>query len=290
MEKGETRTVSRRKMREMGPGALGVGILCFALLMLITPRIPQPQKYHDYADKRRRFFGIPYTLNVISNFPFLAIGLAGLALCYYKGSYFKICLRGEALGWACFYVGIAGVTFGSSYYHLNPNDATLVWDRVPMAVAMAGILTIFVIERVDEKKGVLSLIPFLLCGVGSVFYWRYTGDLRPYAAVETIPAIVVVLMAILIPPKYTHSTYWLWAAGCFQMARIHEIADRPTYFLTGYTVSGHTLKHAFIAVLATILTLMLALRDIQTQRISLLQRWSASWKKVKENNGCTKVT
>ncbi|VFQ59049.1 unnamed protein product [Cuscuta campestris] len=267
MEKEETRTVSRRKTREMGPRALGVGILCFALLMLITPRIPQPQKYHDYADKRRFF---------------------GLALCYYKGSYFKICLHGEVFGWACFYIGIAGVTFGSSYYHLNPNDATLVWDRLPMAVAMAGILTIFVIERVDEKKGVLSLIPFLLCGVGSVFYWRYTGDLRPYAVVETVPAIVVVLMAILIPPRYTHSTYWLWAAGCFQMARIHEIADRPTYFLTGYTVSGHTLKHAFIAALATILTLMLALRDIQTQRISLLQRWSASWRKVKENGA--KVT
>ncbi|VFQ96313.1 unnamed protein product [Cuscuta campestris] len=88
-----------------------------------------------------------------------------------------------------------------------------------MAVAMAGILTIFVIERVDEKKGVLSLIPFLLCGVGSVFYWRYTGDLRPYAAVETIPAIVVVLMAILIPPKYTHSTYWLWAAESPEFGR-----------------------------------------------------------------------
>ncbi|CAH9074627.1 unnamed protein product [Cuscuta epithymum] len=114
-----------------------------------------------------------------------------------------------------FYIGIAAVAFGSSYYHLKPNDATLVWDRLPMAIAMAGILTIFVIERVDDRRGVYSLIPFVLASVASVFYWRYYDDLRPYAILETVPSVAVVLMAIVVPPRYTHSSYWLWAAGLY---------------------------------------------------------------------------
>jgi NADH:ubiquinone oxidoreductase subunit 6 (subunit J) len=42
-------------------------------------------------------------------------------------------LQGELWGWTCFYVGVAAVAFGSSYYHLKPNDDTLVWDRLPVS-------------------------------------------------------------------------------------------------------------------------------------------------------------
>nr|GMD91652.1 uncharacterized protein LOC109167172 [Ipomoea batatas] len=277
-----------RQARQGSPLSLwGVAILCFVVvLMVLTPRIPQPKSYHDFADKRK-FFGIPYTLDVTSNFPFLAIGLAGLALCYY-GNYVKMSLQGEVLGWTVFYTGIATVAFGSSYYHLNPNDDRLVWDRLPMAIALAGILTIFVIERVDEKRGILSIIPSLLGGVGSVIYWRRFDDLRPYAIVETVPCIAIVLMALWIPPRYTHSTYWLWAAGCLLLARIGELADKPIYKLSFHRVSGHTLKHVFAAILAVILTLMLVQRDIQTERISLLQRWRMSSRNKAKENG-TKV-
>lgn len=36
-------------------------------------------------------------------------------------------------GWTCFYLGVAAVGVGSSYYHLKPDDATLVWDRLPVS-------------------------------------------------------------------------------------------------------------------------------------------------------------
>lgn len=42
-------------------------------------------------------------------------------------------LQGELYGWTCFYIGVALVAFGSSYYHLEPNDARLVWDRLPVS-------------------------------------------------------------------------------------------------------------------------------------------------------------
>lgn len=42
-------------------------------------------------------------------------------------------LQGELWGWTCFFIGVAAVAIGSSYYHLKPNDARLVWDRLPVS-------------------------------------------------------------------------------------------------------------------------------------------------------------
>jgi len=36
------------------------------------------------------------------------------------------------IGWTAFFVGITATAFGSAYYHLKPNDASLVWDRLPV--------------------------------------------------------------------------------------------------------------------------------------------------------------
>lgn len=48
------------------------------------------------------------------------------------------------------------------------------------------------------------------------FLFRFFDDLRPYALVQFVPCIAIPVMAILLPPMYTHSAYWLWAAGmCF---------------------------------------------------------------------------
>lgn len=65
-------------------------------------------------------------------------------------------LRGEKLGWACFFVGVAAVAFGSSYYHLHPDDARLVWDRLPvwlfpllclsLSLSLAGVYFVFGVD------------------------------------------------------------------------------------------------------------------------------------------------
>lgn len=261
--------------------AWGVAIVCFTVLMIVTPAIPQSQEYHNFADQRK-FLGIPNALNVVSNFPFLVIGLIGLVLCHH-GNYFKLSLQGELWGWTCFYIGVAAVAVGSSYYHLKPNDARLVWDRLPMTVAFTSIIGIFIIERIDERKGTVSLIPLLLAGLISIMYWRFFDDLRPYAAVQFVPCLAIPLMAILLPPMYTHSTYWLWAAGFYLLAKIEEAADKPIYNWTHHIMSGHTLKHLCAAMVPVFLTLMLAKRDIETNRISLFRSWRISWSKEKEN-------
>ncbi|XP_010538389.1 PREDICTED: uncharacterized protein LOC104812760 [Tarenaya hassleriana] len=266
-------------MRKRTMYGWGVGIICFVVLMIVTPAIPQSQAYHDFADQRT-FFGIPHALNVISNFPFLIIGLVGLVLCYYP-NYFRFSLRGEKLGWTCFFIGVASVAFGSSYYHLHPDDARLVWDRLPMTIAFTSIMAIFVIERIDEHKGTLSIVPLLLAGLVSILYWRFFDDLRPYALVQFVPCIVIPLMAILLPPMYTHSTYWLWAAGFYLLAKVEEAADKPIYRWTHHIVSGHTLKHLCAAMVPVFLTLMLAKRTVETERMSLLKTWKISWTRIR---------
>ncbi|QHO55448.1 uncharacterized protein DS421_3g65290 [Arachis hypogaea] len=61
----------------------------------------------------------------------------------------------------------------------------------------------------DLHTIISSRMMLALCGTGCLFF----DDLRPYAVVQFAPCIAIPLMAILLPPMYTHSTYWLWAAG-----------------------------------------------------------------------------
>nr|ACU19396.1 unknown [Glycine max] len=272
-------------MRKRTVYAWLVALLCFLVLMIVTPSIPQSQEYHDFAD-HRTFLGIPNALNVISNFPFLVIGLVGPVLCYH-GNYFRLSLQGELWGWTCFYVGVAAVAVGSSFYHLKPDDARLVWDRLPMTVAFTSIMAIFIIERIDERKGTVSIIPLVLAGIISIVYWRFFDDLRPYALVQFVPCIVIPLMAILLPPIYTHSTYWLWAAGSYLLAKVLEATDDVIYEWTRHIVSGHTLKHLVAAMVPVFLTFMLAKRSVEPERQSLLKTWRVSWTKFREGNSNT---
>ncbi|OIV96231.1 hypothetical protein TanjilG_14908 [Lupinus angustifolius] len=235
---------------------------------------------HLSDEQRQEAFCIPNALNVISNFPFLVIGLIGLILCHH-GNYFQLSLQGELWGWTCFYVGVAAVGVGSSYYHLQPDDARLVWDRLPMTIAFTSIVAIFIIERIDERKGMISIIPLVLVGIISIVFF---DDLRPYALVQFVPCIAIPLMAILLPPMYTHSTYWLWAAGFYLLAKVLEATDKDIYEWTHDIVSGHTLKHLFAAMVPVFLTLMLAKRSVEAERQSLLKTWRVSWTKVKEGN------
>lgn len=43
-------------MRKRTVYAWGVALICFIVLMIVTPAIPQSEEYHDFADQRK-FFG-----------------------------------------------------------------------------------------------------------------------------------------------------------------------------------------------------------------------------------------
>lgn len=202
--------------------------------LLFLPPITQDQSYHEFADQRT-LIGVPHFSNVVSNFPFIAAGVAGLWQLR----------RDPAIN--MFYVGVLLTGFGSAYYHLDPNDRTLFWDRLPMAIGFMAILSIGIEERVDATVGSILLWPLIAIGVFSLFLWRWTGDLRLYGWVQFFPCLALPLLFILFPAKYSRTFDWLIAAAFYALAKIFEFYDHAIYSV-GYIVSGHTLKHIAAAV------------------------------------------
>ena len=197
--------------------------------LLLLPPIPQDQTYHQFADQRT-IFGIPNFWNVVSNLPFLAVGAAGLRR-------FR-----QDPATVVFFLGVFLTGIGSSYYHWNPDDGTLFWDRLPMTLSFAAILALVVEERVCPRAGAILLWPALAVGVFSLLLWRWTDDLRLYFWVQFFPGIAVISLFLLYPPKYTGTFYWIAAGLLYVIAKVFEFADEPVYS-AGDLLSGHTLKH-----------------------------------------------
>ena len=55
------------------------------------------------------------------------------------------------------FLGIFLTGFGSAYYHWNPNDSTLIWDRLPITLGFMAILSVIVEERVSARAGAILL-------------------------------------------------------------------------------------------------------------------------------------
>jgi hypothetical protein len=98
-----------------------------------------------------------------------------------------------------FFLGVFLTGIGSSYYHWNPNDETLFWDRLPMTLSFAAILAIVAGERVSKTTGAILLWAALAVGVFSLLLWLWTDDLRLYFWVQFFPALAVVSLFFLIP-------------------------------------------------------------------------------------------
>ncbi len=226
--------------------------------MLLLPRIPQDPLYHTFAD-RREIFGLPNFWNVITNLPFIAVGLSGLRLC--SGGIPQGGLPLLAPVYRVFFLGVLLVGFGSSYYHLDPSTETLIWDRLPMSVAFMAFLSMVWGEHVSTYRVRVFLGTTLIVGLGSVMYWYMTetrgaGDLRPYALTQFLPMLLIPLILIYFPSRFS-TTVHLWVAlGFYATAKVAEHLDAALLELSG-VVSGHALKHV-LAALGT-LSVMMAL-------------------------------
>lgn len=211
------------------------------LALLFLPPIPQPQDYHQFAD-RQTLFGIPNFWNVVSNVAFVLVG--GWGLLRVRGS----------MSATVFFLGVFLTGFTSSYYHWNPSDAGLFWDRLPMSVAFMAILANVTEERVDARYGAALLWPMVAVGIASLLVWRAYDDLRLYLWVQFFPCLALPLMFWLFPPKYTGTGYWYAAAGLYLVAKLLEHFDAA--ILSALGMSGHPLKH--LAAATACLAILLA--------------------------------
>jgi len=210
------------------------------LILLCLPPIHQDARYHEFADTRR-FLGVPNFADVVSNAPFLVVGLAGIVL----GAFGR--LTGYSICWFTFFLGVSLVSVGSGYYHWHPNDDSLVWDRLPMTVAFIGLFMAIVSESVHPRLGTILLLPGLLLGAGSVIYWHYYNDLCFYAWVQYGPLLMLPLLLALFPSQYSHRYMLLIALGCYLLAKVFELSDREVFAILHGRVAGHAIKHLWAA-------------------------------------------
>ncbi len=237
-----------------------VSILC-VIAMAMMPSIPQDASYHNFADQRA-YFGISNFLNVISNMLFVLTGLAGIRL--------LIVNRGIRLVnsirfvYGVFFAGLLLVGLGSGYYHLSPDNTTLLWDRLPMVVVFMSFFTVVLGEFINETLARRFFLPLMLTGLTSVFYWYWTestgeGDLRIYILVQFLPMILMPIIFLIYQSCFTYVAFFWLVLVCYGVAKGFEVIDVEIYEYTGF-VSGHTLKHLVSAAAPALIYLALIRR------------------------------
>lgn len=213
-----------------------IGVLAIATMAFVPP-IAQDTAYHGFSDNRT-LFGVPNFWNVISNLPFVAAGIAGL----WDLRRFRPPHRWEWYAYAALFTGILATTFGSGYYHLAPDNGTLFWDRLPMAVAFMALFALVIGERTAPEAGRLLLAPLLAAGVASVAWWRAYDDLRFYVLVQFVPLVVTPWLLITAPARYAGVRQLVIALLFYAAAKLLELLDTQLMAILGFW-SGHTLKH-----------------------------------------------
>ena len=238
-------------------------------MAIFVPPVPQSQSYHQFADRRSlrqlipplSFVNIPNALDVLSNIPFLIIGLYGLYMLLSPKTIVFL-TSFEKIGWTIFFISVAFVSLGSGYYHLNPSNGTLVWDRLPMTIGFSSLLGLLIDERINPIFG-KSLFPFLLvAGFASCAYWYYHDDLRAYILVQFFPMFYIPLLLLVSSPVYSHTLFYVYACILYTLAKVSEVADKQIFRLTSNQMSGHTLKHILAASAIGMILYMLNVRVI----------------------------
>jgi hypothetical protein len=220
-----------------------VSVTALAGAWLLGP-VAQDPTYHDFADQRR-LLGLPNFWNVATNLPFLFAGVWGLLV----AKRIDADLVRPAIVFAA---GVILVAFGSAWYHLMPDNASLVWDRLPMTISFMAFFSFALTMVYGAKTGRIWLLPLLACGVASIIYWDITeaagqGDLRWYGLVQFLPAVLIVLFVCLYPQFFQARRYLWLAIGAYALAKLLEWQDGAIWD-AGNLLSGHSLKHLAAAL------------------------------------------
>lgn len=230
-------------------------------LLMIEP-LRQDQAYHEFADERV-LFGIQNAADTLSSLVLAVAGIVGLLF-----------LRNRRRNTGCFetsaeahaywvlFGAVAATGLGSAWYHQAPDDARLVWDRLPMAIAFTSLLAAVISERVNRTAGLWLLPLLILLGAGSVVYWAVRGDLWPYAFVQFGSFAILVVLSMLFPSRYTRGGMLFAVLGAYAMAKIFEHHDRQIHEF-GHWISGHTLKHLAGALAVWLIIQSLANRSVR---------------------------
>jgi hypothetical protein len=212
-----------------------VGVVFF---LSLSP-IYDPVDVNVYADQRS-FLGILNFFLVAPGFIFFILGLLGLRK---LGTGRKTFLKAV---WMVFFIASIGIGLGSGYYHLAPSDPRLFWDRLSVSTALMALLAGVISERVSLNRAKI-IAPFLiLAGIGSVFYWAWSGDVRFYYLIQCFSIIALPLLCLCFPMKDDKYIYGVIIV--YILAKVVEVYDEQIFSLTHQMISGLTLKELAGAV------------------------------------------
>jgi len=226
--------------------------LCLATLVLmlavwaLMPSVAQDPSYPRFADQRQ-WLGIPHAADVVSNLAFALVGvLAAVRLASHRRQHFSPVT--EAGMW-CIAIGLVGTAMGSAWYHQDPTDSTLAWDRLPMTLVFAGTLGAAISQRVGSDAGRWALALLAPMGIASVVYWNLTGDLSLYLVLQ-FGGIGGLLLILLFTRNGDDPVPWRWVVAWYVLAKVAETMDHTIWDATGGLIAGHTLKHLLAAAAA----------------------------------------
>ncbi|MES3020174.1 MAG: alkaline phytoceramidase [Pseudomonadota bacterium] len=233
--------------------------LALVAATLIHGPILQPAHYHGFADTRA-VAGIANGADVLSNIGFLLAGWYGLLQVW--RSRLAPALDQIRPAYTVFFGALVLTAFCSSWYHLAPDNARLVWDRLPIAIACAALLVAAAREYLDAPGAALPLM--LAFAFASVAWWRYTdllghGDLGPYLALQLLPIVLIPLLQWLAKAAREQRIAFALAIGLYVLAKLCEMADHALLAALGLA-SGHTLKHMLAALAGLALAKGFAMR------------------------------
>jgi hypothetical protein len=222
---------------------IGVGALLLIFVVWATlPAIPQDPSYHLFADQRQ-WLGIPHAADVLSNAVFVLVGLYGIA---------RLAARDRArfpaateAGLCCLALGLIFTGLGSAWYHLDPDDVTLAWDRLPMTLVFTGVLGVAIAQRVGQNVARVGLAILFELGVVSIAYWRMSGDLSLYLTLQF--GGVAALLLLLLTRRGDDPFPWGWVIAWYGLAKLAEAADQGIWQGTNGFLAGHMLKHLLAA-------------------------------------------
>jgi hypothetical protein len=247
---------------------LGAAVALYALLRLTLGPLPQDPAYHAFADTRTLQGVVPRAGDMITNLAILAAGLFGLAL----RSRMNV-VQEERTAVDVLIAASILTAFGSVYYHLAPANATLIWDRLGIAVVLTSLLVVVMADRVHPLFAREALWPITGLGVTSVALWGFSEamgqeDLLLYLIVRVSAGAAVAYLVFLRPPRHS-GTVWLVAAMLCEVAMaISERLDHEVFRLTGGLASGHNLKHILAGIALAFVFWWLRARKTLTRRPS----------------------
>jgi len=235
--------------------ALAAGAASLALAAWLLPPVAQSESYHAFADQRA-WGALPHAADVLSNAGFLLAALAG-AWALARSRAIPLDCTTRALA-TLFFAGLACAGVVSAWYHWAPHDATLLWDRLGMVPAFAGLLGLAVQTRVDGRCAWAVALGVLAAGPWTLAVWAATGNALPWALLQGGGMLAVLGLACMAPRTEALALRLGAVIAFYAMAKLLEWGDAAVFAATQGAVSGHSLKH--LAAACAALPVMAALQ------------------------------